>query len=330
MDLVGALASLLRGAHELIMRFVHPHLRGVLSGKNLALLRELNFVVRSLDFNIVVDLVWGLPMAGWARHCPSLVQRLSKLPEPLELSLDNVHDHNLSVLRSVRSTGDRASDELAWSKCEVEFASGGLLGPWYSLSEIPWADFRLLQRFVIPEQHGGQEPTVRCIDNALLGGQNAFTATTACHRPCDLDTWAAFLRVVASKCMVEISAITSDFKSAYRQVTSDPLQANLFVIAMWCYLTSSVVFGAAVSQLFGSGSAPLNFSRYPSWCTEVMALVFLLPMEQCVDDLLAAERKSTIWSGYHAWRAVADLCGWVVPDAKKAHLQRNTCARLGP
>ena len=129
-------------------------------------------------------------------------------------------------------------------------------------------------------------------------------------------------RVVGSKFMEPLSAITSDFKTAYRQVTSDPNQAHLFVIAMWCALTSSVVYGAAVSQLFGSGSAPLNFSRYPSWCTWSVAVLFLLPMEQCVDDLLSVERLTTMLSGYHCWRAFASVCGWDVPDEKSPPPQR--------
>ena len=315
-DLFLNLSAILLDDNEKILKFVHRDLLGVLRSKNVALMREVSFVVRAPDSCAVLDLVWGLPMAGWARHCPSLIQRLSEPPRPLEYSLDNLEEHNKSILRSVRSTGHPEADVLAWSKCSKEFESGGLLGPWYDFNEIPFLVFRLLQRFVIPEQHGGQEATVRCIDNALLGGQNSFTATTACHRPCDLDTWIAFIRLVASWFDEPLSAITSDFKSAYRQVTSDPNQANLFVIAMWCCLTRSIVYGAAVSQLFGSGSAPLNFSRYPSWCTWAVSVLFLLPMEQCVDDLLSVERKVTMQSGYRVWRAFAEACGWDVPDSK--------------
>ena len=253
---------------------------------------------------------------------PNLVQRLSSVPKPIETSLENVVDHNCNVLASVRSTGDASADELAWSKSQREFETGGLLGPWNSLGEIPFENFKLLQRFVIREQHGGQEATVRNIDNALLGGQNELTATTAAHRPCDLDTWVALCRVVGSRFKEPLSAITSDFKTAYRQVTSDPEQAHLFIIAMWCALTSSVVFGGAVSQLFGSGSAPLNFSRYPSWCTWAVAVLFLLPMEQCVDDLLSVERLTTMLSGFHCWRSFAVACGWDVPDEKSPPPQR--------
>ena len=109
-----------------------------------------------------------------------------------------MHEHNLNIVNKVRPSKDPIADELAWSKSEKEFATGGLLGPWHCLSQIPWPLFRLLHRFIIGEQHGGQDWTVRCIDDALLGGHHDFPATTACHCPCYLDTWVAFLRVVAS------------------------------------------------------------------------------------------------------------------------------------
>ena len=142
---------------------------GVLSKKNLVFMREISFVVGCPDYSALLELVRGLPMAGWARHCPSLVQRFSIVPVAIDSSLDNVDVHNENVLKSVRSSGDEGADRLAWSKCLVEFATGGLLGPWKSIQDIPYKLFRLLQRFVIHEQHGGQEATVRCIDNCLIG-----------------------------------------------------------------------------------------------------------------------------------------------------------------
>ena len=138
MQLVSTLAIALKGANEWILSWVHRDLWQVLSKKNLAFLREISFVVGCPDFSAVLDLVWGLPMTGWARHCPNLVQRTSTLPEPLEFSLTDVEEHNRKVLASVRSSGCEAGDLLAWTKCEREFETGGLLGPWYSYEEIPF------------------------------------------------------------------------------------------------------------------------------------------------------------------------------------------------
>ena len=130
LDFALVLAGLLKHATEWMLTFVHRDLVCVLSKKKLALLRELNFVVRCPDYSAVLDLVWGLPMAGWARHCPNLVQRMSKPPEPLDASLDGVAEHNMKVLASVRSTGSKEAGELAWSKCQKEFDTKGLMGLW--------------------------------------------------------------------------------------------------------------------------------------------------------------------------------------------------------
>ena len=88
MEIIAALASALKIENDWILSWAHADLWQVLSKKNLALMREINFVVQCPDFSAFFDLVWGLPMTGWARHCPSLVRRTSTSPEPLEFSLN--------------------------------------------------------------------------------------------------------------------------------------------------------------------------------------------------------------------------------------------------
>ena len=70
------------------------------------------------------------------------------------------------------------------------------------------------------------------------------------------------------------------------------------------------------------GNSPFKFSRYPAWCAWSVAVLFLLPMEQCVDDLLSVERETTMMSGFHCWRSFARACGWDVPDEKSPPPQR--------
>ena len=74
--------------------------------------------------------------------------------------------------------------------------------------------------------------------------------------------------------------------------------------------------GLAVAQLFGSRASPLNFPRYPDWCSVCCATLFLATMLQCVDDLISMERSSTIESARDAWLIFADLCGWDIPLEK--------------
>ena len=41
-----------------------------------------------------------------------------------------------------------------------------------------------------------------------------------------------------------------------------------------------------------------------------------LATSSCVDDVLAVDRKTTIFSGWLVCGVLAACCGWVVPDAK--------------
>ena len=76
------------------------------------------------------------------------------------------------------------------------------------------------------------------------------------------------------------------------------------------------VFFLAVSQLFGSGISPLNFSRVPDWCCRALAFLFAIGAIHCVDDVLVFERSATVDSAYCCWRIFAALGGWDIPDAK--------------
>ena len=85
---------------------------------------------------------------------------------------------------------------------------------------------------------------------------------------------------------------------------------------MWNPKRNCVVFGIALAQMFGSGSAPLNFTRYPDFCVRVAGLLLAIVCDHCVDDIIYIEAMRTVMSAYWCWRTFADDCGWDVPDAK--------------
>ena len=63
-------------------------------------------------------------------------------------------------------------------------------------------------------------------------------------------------------------------------------------------------------------SCPVNFARVPDWCCHVLATMAGLATSHCVDDVLAVDRKTAIFSGWLVWRVLAAFCGWVVLDSK--------------
>ena len=314
--LVEKLAAVLAPDSERISAFVHPWIRKVVCARHIALMRELNFVLLAPDPLILLDLVFGLPMAGWARHSPALEQKMADSPSP-QATAAELAATNALVLSKVKPTGDHELDVEAWKKTSAEFDNGCMIGPFYNLEDIPGRRVQLLPRFPIREKHGGATAfKVRMVDDCKLGGQNAEAATSSAHRPADLDMWVLLLRILGGVYPEPLSAFTSDFKAAYRQVAACPHQAERFAIASWDTDKNCIVFGLAVSQMFGSSLSPLNFSRFPDWCATLMATLFGVIMAQCVDDLLAPERKRYVQSAYRCWRVVADLTGWDVPDEK--------------
>ena len=91
----------------------------------------------------------------------------------------------------------------------------------------------------------------------------------------------------------KLAGFPSDFKGAYRQVPACPLQAMDFIVATWDPVRNVPVFLVAVAQLFGSGNAPLNFTRYPDFCCRAIGALLAIAAVHCVDDVLVVEALKT-------------------------------------
>ena len=63
-----------------ILNAVHPYIKPIVAKRNVAFMREVSFICKGLDYNLVLDYVFGLPMLGWARHSPVMLQRRSGPP----------------------------------------------------------------------------------------------------------------------------------------------------------------------------------------------------------------------------------------------------------
>ena len=265
MELLSSLAELCGLDNVGIVAKVLPYIRSVVAKRNVAFMREVSFICDGMDPNIIIDYVFGLPMLGWARHSPIMLQRPSQPPRAEPPFPEEVLEENKIALERAKPSSKPRLDEMAWAKTKKEFENSTMVGPFYDLNELPFAPGcvpRLLNRFGILEMHGGAtEESCRVIDDGKARGHNADSANTAAHVPADLVLMVAILRIVAKTFAMEpIGVFPSDFKSAYRQVTACPLQALQFVVASWDTDRQSQVFFMAATQLFGSGNAPLNFT----------------------------------------------------------------------
>ena len=250
-----------------------------------------------------------------------MVQRTSRPPRAERPSNEDIVKENQVALQRAKPSSDPVADKLSWEKTKSEFSNATMLGPFYSEEELPMIPGRVprfMNRFGISERHGGaEEAPVRNIDDGKARGHNDDSANTATHRPADLDLLGSLSRRIAEAFPEQpLSGFPSDFKGAYRQVTADPLQAIDHTIVSWDTDSSRVVFFLAVTQLFGSGNAPLNFTRFPEFCCRALGALFAIAAVHCVDDVIVIDLLSNIADGFACWRKFADLCGWDVPDSK--------------
>ena len=310
------LADAVRDEYTQWSQFIHARIRTIVVRRLVPFCREVSICAEWGDPTLWSGYVQGLPMLGWAEHSLHLPNKITvprctigSFPTPLDV-------HNAKILKSCGPSGDVQLDNASWAKSVKEFEASSLLGP-FDLAELP-DGVRLLPRRPIWERHGGEEEdSCRNVDDALAGEQNEPVGLSSVHRPCTVDGLVAAGRRTAEEFpMDELGGFTSDFGGAYRQVPASPSQAEHFGVVLWDAARQCLVVGLAVAQLFGSRSAPLNFSRYPDWCAFVCSRLFRVAMSQCIDDLICIERWATIESARASWLAFAGLCGWDIPLKK--------------
>ena len=319
-DLIQELSDACSRIDPLDLSWIHPILVSVIKDRNCSFIREISWITCVPDLNFLPHYLFGFDVHGWAMHDPLATPRMVTPVYPPDTILNDVGTHNSRILARCKSSGDPSLDAASWAKSSDEFKSGSLKGPYYSFAELPFPAemFRLLLRFPIWEQHGGAtEPTCRNIDNGLQGGQNNFLGMQYTTRPADIDSIIALVRSLMELFPdTYLRGFTSDFKSAYRQATANPLHAHLWILAIYDPVKGCPCFAVAAAQLFGCSAAPLNFCRIPGWCSFVTSRLFCLAFVSCIDDMITVECDSHADVAYKAWRLFASLCGWNIPDEK--------------
>ena len=92
--------------------------------KNLPFMREIAYMMGTIDARLLVDFVLGLPMLGWACQAPSQIQR-ERLPEySIDELLAQSEHQNRRLIARTKASGDAELDRRAWAKTveEVEDA----------------------------------------------------------------------------------------------------------------------------------------------------------------------------------------------------------------
>ena len=120
-------------------------------------------------------------------------------------------------------------DCKAYLKTIDEVKQGTMQGPFYDINSVPIDCPCIAPRVGIWETHGSaEEPSIRNIDNLLLGEQNFTVGTRAAHRPTDADALVGQARAVADTFPDDpLAGWCSDFAKAFKQVPSDPFRWDM-------------------------------------------------------------------------------------------------------
>ena len=73
-------------------------------------------------------------------------------------------------------------------------------------------------------------------------------------------------------------------KSAYRQLSTDPSQQNLTIVAVWDIVLNRWRFAVANALLFGLSGAVLHFNRVPTLLVAFMRRWFAVATQAFFDD----------------------------------------------
>ena len=92
------------------------------------------------------------------------------------------------------------------------------------------------------------------------GGQNNTMHSNATRIPADVDQLVVLNGTLhATFPEDQLGGWASDFKSAYNQYTTNPLQTHLLTMGTWHPILENVVYFLPTTQLFGGRLAGLNF-----------------------------------------------------------------------
>ena len=163
---------------------------------------------------------------------------------------------NAKITAATKSSGDDILEKESYEETILEVQRRILQGPYDSLDAVPFDNVALVPRHGIWEQHGGaEEPSVRCIDDMLCGGQNDTVGTVSAHQPTDPDGLVAQTRAVPRRYPREsLEGGPCDLEKAYKQVASDPEMIRLVIIILWSVHHGRPHYFGPLCQLFGGKS----------------------------------------------------------------------------
>jgi hypothetical protein len=309
------------------------HIRNILRGKRLLLMKEILLDIEYPDSALFEDVTSGFSLTGWMRESGVFQKHL----KPPVLSIHDVLScarvSRVSVVSSASSSGDVDLDAAVWEATQEEISKGWIEGP-FNLEALE-ENAIISRRFGIVQ--GGK---VRVIDDFSESSVNLTTGTTEKLSMMTVDESVALAmeyskRVLGPRADSEgnvpkLVGRTYDLKSAYRQVPLSEKGRTEAYIVVYSPSDKSPAIYRLNCLPFGATASVYAFNRCALmlWCIGVTQLA--LPWTNFYDDFTCITHEQLADNTAKTIELFFDLLGWsFARDGKKAQAFSDRFDSLG-
>ena len=301
------------------------HLRLLLKGKRLLLLKEVLTDLQYPDVGVVDEIASGFTLHGWMVESHVFPKETKRPEYTLDMVKSMAKGLNKMIYKQVESTADDDLASKTWTSTLDELEKSWV-----------WRDVHSeLGQVILAKRFGLQQrEKVRVIDDCTVGGYNKAYGTREKLRVHAIDQLAAYLSWICTEMEERLDdpvvGRTYDLRSAYKQFGVSLETRNLLRLAVWdcdqkkpCLLgVNALPFGAS-----GSVSAFLRIS---------MALWFvgMAGLRLCwtvfYDDFTVICKQRMAHGTSIAAEALFDLFGmWYAKEGSKAVAFSDRVRTLG-
>ena len=207
---------------------LEPHLRHVLQGKRLLLLKEMLQELEYPDTELVDTICSGFPLTGWLPKSNVFPTCLKRPAHSLESACKLAKGVNKSILRQTAEQNDAELADEVWRQSLEEAEKGWV---WFD-------DSGDLEGKILAKRFGlRQADKIRMIDDCSIGGFNATCGVNEKMKVHSVDEMAAYvcwcMTHLGEGAMSQVVGKTYDLKNAYKQYGVRSQDRELLRLAVW-------------------------------------------------------------------------------------------------
>ena len=234
---------------------MEPHMREVLAGKRLLLLKEMLLELDYPDKTLVDEIGRGFQLSGWLPKSNVFPTALKRPARSLEAVRSMAKGLNKNIVKQVSANQDEELAEEVWNLTAEELERG-----W------AWIDEQCdRENHVLAKRFGlRQGAKIRLIDDCSVGGFNSTCGSSEKLKIHAIDEMAAYiawcLTTFGDHAMEGVVGKTYDLKNAYKQYGICESR-SLLRIAVWNPTAKRVQFLGLNALPFGAVGSVSSFLR---------------------------------------------------------------------